>query len=591
MKTCLMVVMFITFMLYPYANYGNNVKDGQNNSLEVDADMIINSGDQVPSDRKASNVYSSDGRLLGTFGLQGNQRNQVNAAPYFLDFLRKRMMANKPRRTDYSNYAEYHADSLAWQDDPLYGWCNKNVKVNGSHYNIYNDGLTIYATIDSRMQKYAEEACYKRVAEELQPVFDKEIRGSLNAPYSKCVSFSEVSHYMRQAMRATQRYRLMKNMGHSEESIAKAFNTRRRMRIFTYRGEKDTVLTPMDSLRYMKAFLRTGFVSMNPMNGYVKAYVGGLNFAKFPYDMATKGKRQIGSAIQPFIYTLALSPYGGNMNPCTKVVNDEITYNDELGREFRPKNGNRAREGEMVPLKWGLQQSSNWVAAYLTNQLRPANLKKMLIRFGLQEPNIQATLPLCLGPCTASVVEMTSAYTAFANGGFRTTPIYVTKICDNNHNVLATFKPHIKEIMDRNTADQMLYMLEAVVNGGTATRLRFRYKLQAQMGGKTGNTNYNSDGWFIGVTPNLVTGCWVGGESSDIHFDSTKDGQGENTALPIFAYYMKSLYSDPTLVYSEHDGFNLPIGFDPCDNETNLDLDDEELEIIDEEDIIEIIEE
>jgi len=493
-------------------------------------------------------------------------------ATYFRDFLRRYMTAQRPVRSDYPqwNYVKYHLDSIAWQQDPLYGWCNKNTKRDGSHYNIYTDGLKVYTTIDSRMQQYAEQACFDHVVGYLQPEFNRSNRQKRNAPYSNALSTSEVQRILMRNIRQSERYRVMKNDGLSDEAITRAFNTRIPMRIFTYHGEVDTVMTPMDSIRYYKSFLRTGFFSMAPQNGAVKAYVGGLDFQHFAYDMATEGRRQVGSTIKPLLYSLAME---NGMTPCDEVPNVQETY-IVAGQPWTPRNGSRARYGEMVSLKWGLQQSNNWISAYLMmHRLTPTGFVTLLHNYGILNPEIHPSPALCLGPCEITVAEMVSAYSAFVNHGIRSAPMYVTRITDNEGNLVAEFKPRMNEVISGESADKMLYMLRAVVDGGTAGRLRHRYNISAPLGGKTGTTNANSDGWFMGVAPKLVSGCWVGGDDRDIHFDSMTYGQGASMALPIFALYMKSLYNDPTLDYSQNDQFDLPADFDPC-HRAGFDFDD-----------------
>lgn len=485
-------------------------------------------------------------------------------ATYFRDFLRRYMTAHQPKRADYPswNYVKYFLDSLNWIQDPLYGWCNKNIKRDGSKYNIYTDGLKVYTTIDSRMQQYAEQACYDHVVSYLQPEFTRSNRQKRNAPYSNSLSTADVQRILMRNVRQSERYRVLKEEGLSDDAIIQSFNTKTPMRIFTYKGEVDTVMTPMDSIRYYKSFLRTGFFSMAPLNGAVKAYVGGLDFQHFAYDMATEGRRQVGSTIKPLLYSLAME---NGMTPCDEVPNIQETY-IVAGKPWTPRNGSRTRYGEMVTLKWGLQQSNNWISAYLMmHRLTPEGFVTLLHNYGIRNPEIHPSPALCLGPCEITVAEMVSAYTAFVNHGIRSAPMYVTRITDNEGNLLAEFKPRMNEVISGESADKMLYMLRAVVDGGTAGRLRSRYNLTAQLGGKTGTTNSNSDAWFMGLTPKLVSGCWVGGDDRDIHFDSMTYGQGASAALPIFALYMKNLYNDPTLSYSQSDRFDIPEDFDPCD--------------------------
>ena len=497
-------------------------------------------------------------------------------ATYFRGFLSRYMMAKRPNRNDYPewNYVKYVIDSLNWETDPLCGWCNKHTKRDGTPYTIYTDGLKVYTTIDSRMQRYAEDACYEHVVKGLQPEFNKANKLKPNAPYSRNLTPDEVKKILQRNVRQSERYRVMKNEGYSDEEINKAFHTRIPMTIFTYHGEVDTTMTPMDSIRYYKSFLRTGFYSMEPQTGAVKAYVGGLDFQHFAYDMATEGRRQVGSTIKPFLYSLAME---NGMTPCDEVPNVQETY-IVAGKPWTPRNGSRARYGEMVTLKWGLQQSNNWISAYLMmHRLTPEGFVTLLRNYGIMNPEIHPSPALCLGPCEITVSEMVSAYTAFVNHGIRSSPMYVTRIVDNEGNVLEEFKPRMNEVISSESADKMLYMLRAVVDGGTGGRLRFRYNLTAPIGGKTGTTNSNSDGWFMGVTPNLVSGCWVGGDDRDIHFDSMTYGQGASMALPIFALYMKKVYADGNLPYTQDDQFDMPEGFDPCSREDDMEqVDDAE---------------
>jgi len=492
-------------------------------------------------------------------------------ATYFREFLRQYMTAKKPVPADKNSwrYLKYHLDSIAWEQDPLYGWCNKNKKSDGTPYNIYTDGLKIYTTVDSRMQKYAEQACYDHVVKYLQPEFNKGRNVKKNFPYSD-LSADEVQKALNRSMRQSERYRVMSEAGYTDAMIERSFREKTEMRIFTYHGEVDTVMTPMDSLRYMKSFLRTGFFSMCPQTGEVKAYVGGLDLLHFTYDMATEGRRQVGSTIKPFLYSLAMED---GMSPCDLAPNVQQTYM-VAGHPWTPRNGSKSRYGEMVTLKWGLQQSNNWISAYLMSQLNPEHFVDLLHEYGIRNPEIHPSMALCLGPCDITVAEMVSGYTAFANHGIRTAPLYVTRIVDSEGNEVAKFEPRMNEVINEESAHKMLYMLQAVVNGGTAGRLRFRYHLKAELGGKTGTTNKNSDAWFMGIAPRLVSGCWVGGEDRDIHFNNMSMGQGASMALPIFAYYMQKVYADQQLGYSEDEKFELPKGFDPCANAVDAEGDE-----------------
>ena len=483
-------------------------------------------------------------------------------ATYFREFLRLYMTAKKPDRSKYPewNKAKYVQDSINWEQDPLYGWCNKNRKKNGDPYNVYTDGLKVYTTLNSRMQRYAEMAVDEHVAKFLQPAFDKENRRKRNAPFSGKLTPEQVKSILNRSVRQCDRYRAMKQAGASEEEISRAFRTPVEMSVFTYHGEIDTVMSPIDSIRYYKKFLRCGFMSMSSKNGDVKAYVGGMDFTHFNYDMCMDGRRQVGSTIKPFLYSLAME---NGFTPCDEAPNVQQTY-IVAGKPWTPRNSGHSRYGEMVTLKWGLAQSNNWISAYLMSKLDAIDLVNLLHEYGIANPEIHPSRSLCLGPCDISVAEMVSAYTAFANNGIRCAPRFVTRIEDNEGNVIATFSPRMNEVISAESAHKMLYMLRGVVDGGTAGRLRFRYHLGCEIGAKTGTTNNNSDAWFLGFTPSLVSGIWVGGDDRDIHFDSMSMGQGATMALPVWAYYMKRVLADESLGYSEAETFELPKDFNPC---------------------------
>jgi penicillin-binding protein 1A len=483
-------------------------------------------------------------------------------ATYFREYLRGVMTAPKPVRSDYRGWQmqKFYEDSIAWETNPLYGWCAKNKKKDGTNYNIYTDGLKIYTTINSRMQQYAEDAVKEHLGDYLQPIFFKEKEGSKNAPYARSLPEKRVEELLTKAMKQTERYRLMKEAGASEQQIRKAFDTPEEMTVFSWKGDKDTIMTPMDSIRYYKSFLRTGFMSMDPANGHVKAYVGGPNYVYFQYDMAMVGRRQVGSTIKPYLYTLAME---NGFSPCDQARHVEQTLIDENGTPWTPRNANDKRYGEMVTLKWGLANSDNWISAYLMGKLNPYDLVRLIHSFGVRNKAIDPVVSLCLGPCEISVGEMVSAYTAFANKGIRVAPLFVTRIEDSDGNVISTFAPQMEEVISASSTYKMLVMLRAVINEGTGGRVR-RYGITADMGGKTGTTNDNSDAWFMGFTPSLVSGCWVGGDERDIHFGRMTYGQGAAAALPIWAMYMKKVYDDPTLGYDQQEKFKLPEGFDPC---------------------------
>ena len=483
-------------------------------------------------------------------------------AVYLREYLRRYLTARKPDRALYPswNMVKYYNDSINWETDPLYGWCNKNKKRNGDNYSIYTDGLKVYTTIDSRMQQYAEQAAYQHVAKFLQPAFNAEKKKNANAPYSSNLTAEQVRQILNRNIHQSERYRVLHENGATEAEVQRSFRTPTRMSVFTYHGSVDTTMTPLDSIKYYKSFLRTGFISVCPQNGHVKAYVGGLNYEHFAYDMVMDGRRQVGSTIKPYLYSLAME---NGFSPCDLAPNVQETY-IVAGRPWTPRNGSRARYGEMVTLKWGLQQSNNWISAYLMSRLSPQAFVDLLREYGIRNPEIHPSMALCLGPCDISVGEMASAYTAFVNHGIRASLMFVTKIEDSEGNVIAQFQPRMNEVISEESAHKMLYMLKAVVDGGTASRLRFKYGLKGELAGKTGTTNNNSDAWFMGLTPTLVNACWVGGDDRDIHFNTMVYGQGAAMALPIFALYMQKVYENPQLGYNANALFDLPDGFEPC---------------------------
>ena len=480
-------------------------------------------------------------------------------APYFREYLRQILMADEPSRSDYASWQDekYKDDLWQWENNPLYGFCNKNTKPDGSPYNIYVDGLKIYTTIDSRMQKYAEEAVAEHI-ESLQKTFFKEKKGRSYAPFSKRIKPEEMESILKNAVKQTERYRRMKEQGFSAEEIDKSFRQKVDMQVFSYTGPIDTLMSPLDSIRYNKHFLRCGFMSMEPKTGHVKAYVGGPDFTHFQYDMVTQGKRQVGSTVKPFLYTLAMEE---GMWPCDQTTWKPITLTTGTGSSWSPRTTTKGRRvGDVVSLKWGLSNSDNWISAYLMGLFTPEQLVKLMHSFGIRG-YIDPVVSLCLGPSEISVAEMVDAYTAFPNKGIRAEPMYVTRIEDANGNLIANFTPKMQEILSESTAYKMIYMMRAVVDGGTGSRVRSKYGLRMQMAGKTGTTQNNSDGWFMGYTPTLVSGVWVGGEDRSIHFDGIAEGQGASMALPIWALYMKKVYSDYSLGISQSEVFEIPETF------------------------------
>lgn len=475
---------------------------------------------------------------------------------YVREYLRRILMARRPDRSKYETWQaqQYYEDSLAWEEDPLYGWCNKHTNKEGRHYNLYTDGLKIHCTIDSRMQRYAEESVREHVVEYLQPAFDKEQKQNPHRPYYRGLAAARVAKDIQRAKRQSERYVTMKAAGCSDKEIEDAFNTPKEMTVYSAVGDIDTVMTPLDSLKYYKGFLHSGFVCMDTEMGDVKAYVGGVDYSHFSYDMAGQGRRQVGSTIKPFLYALAME---SGYSPYDLAPNEQVTY--QVGdKEWTPRNGSRSRYGEMVTLKWGLAQSNNWISAWLMNQLSPELLVSLIHEFGVLNREIEPTMALCLGACEIRVLEMVSAYTGFAKEGMRRAPRFVTKIEDSEGNVIASFAPQIKHVISRDAAWKMVELMRGVMDGGTGSRMRFRYNITAPMAGKTGTTNDNSDGWFIGYTPSLAFGAWVGGDERDVHFASMTYAQGASAALPVAALFLKKVYADSALGYSQEDAFEIP---------------------------------
>jgi len=484
--------------------------------------------------------------------------HKLGLAPYFREYLRILLSAKEPSRFDYASWQDqkYKEDSWSWENNPLYGFCNKNKKPDGTPYNLYSDGLKIYTTIDSRMQRYAEDAVSEHI-QSLQKTFFREKRNRSYAPFSRRLKKDEIKGIMNNAMKQSERYLKMKAAGSSKSDIEDAFKKTTEMEVFSYKGNIDTIMSPMDSIRYHKHFLRCGFMSMDAHSGHVKAYVGGPDFEHFQYDMVNVGRRQVGSTVKPYLYTLAMEE---GMWPCDKTILQPVTLIDGNGKPWTPRNASKSKIGQSVTLRWGLANSNNWVSAYLMSLFTPESMVKLMRSFGIQGP-LDPVVALCLGPCEISVAEMVDAYTAYPNKGIRVEPLYVTRIEDANGNIIASFTQQMHEIFSETTAFKMIYMMRAVVDGGTGGRIRRNYGLNMPMGGKTGTTQNNSDGWFMGYTPSLVSGVWVGGEDRSIHFDNIAEGQGASMALPIWALYMKKVISDPELGYSPNEQFDVPSSF------------------------------
>lgn len=451
----------------------------------------------------------------------------------------------------------------------MHEWAKTHFKQDGTPYNIYKDGLRIYTTIDSRMQQYAEEAVREHLALDLQPAFYEHWKSDPKAPFV-LKDEEEVEKIMMLSMKRSERYRVLKKAGWPMDSIIANFNEPTEMRLFSWDGPIDTVLSPMDSIRYSKFFLQSALMSVETGTGHVKAYVGGDDFRFFQYDHVTQAKRQVGSTFKPFLYALAMQE--GEYTPCTKVPN--ISYSIQLpdGKFWEPKDSGKTKFGEEVTLRWALAHSNNRISAYLMKRFGPEAVIQMARRMGVTS-DIPAVPSICLGVCDLSLYEMVGAMSTFANKGVYVKPIFITKIEDKNGNVIETFKAEQHEAMDEVTAYKMIELMKGVVYEGTGVRLRYKYGLRNPIAGKTGTTQNQSDGWFMGITPDLTTGIWTGAEDRSVHFKTITLGQGSNMALPIWALYMKKVYSDPTLHISQGD-FQKPLS--NVDLEFDCDKYDEE---------------
>lgn len=475
-------------------------------------------------------------------------------ATYFREYLRLFMTANKPDRKRYRDLSQFRLDSVAWETNPLYGWCKKNVKVDGSHYDLYSDGLKIYTTLDSRMQKYAEEAVREHLSQDLQPLFDKEKVKKHRPPFSNDMTPTEIEEVLDRSIRQSERYRVLSKQGMSFKEIRKTFDQPLKMQVFTWSGIRDTVMTPLDSIKHYKSFFRSGFMVMQPQTGYIKAYVGGPDYRYFMYDMVSAGKRQVGSTIKPILYTLAMQE---GLGPCDKVPNIPQTFILPTGEPWSARGGTK-RQGEMVTLRWGLANSENNISAWVLKQFTPEAVAQMAHKMGITS-FIDPVPSVFLGTAEITVKEMVAAYSIFANKGVYNSPLPVYRIEDKYGNVLQEFRPESREVITENTAYLMCNLLEGVVTGGTGVRLRYKYKLMNPMGGKTGTTQKHADGWFMGVTPDLVGGVWVGAEDRSIHFQNLANGQGASMALPIWAKFLLKVYADPRLKMSDRP-FDRPAG-------------------------------
>lgn len=494
-------------------------------------------------------------------------------APYFREYLRITMGASKPDRSKYASWqtTKFKEDSVAWETNPLYGWCKKNFKPDGSNYDLYEDGLRIYTTLDSRMQQYAEEAVTEHLSLDLQPSFKNHLKSLKHPPFSNDMSEEDVEHLLSLSMRQSERYRVLRQSGMKLEEIKKNFNEKVEMSVFSWKGDIDTIMTPMDSIQYYLSYLRSSMMAMDIETGQVRAYVGGPDYRHFMYDMVLGGKRQVGSTVKPFLYTLAMQ---NGLSPCTKVPNVKQQFILGDGTVWEAKNsGESEYDGKMVTLKWGLANSVNQISAWVMKQFNPQSVVDVMKKMGIYS-HIDPVPSMFLGTSDISLYEMVGAYGTFGNKGVFTQPYFVTRIEDKYGNVIATFLPEKHDAIDEKTAYLMVNLLRGVIDNGTGTRLRWHKiygGIEGPIAGKTGTTQNHSDGWFMGVTPQLVAGVWTGGDLRSIRFDNIRYGQGANMALPIWGRFMKKVYADPGLEYTPDHEFEKPMNFI-----MNLDCDEQE---------------
>ncbi|UCG26616.1 MAG: transglycosylase domain-containing protein [Bacteroidales bacterium] len=479
-------------------------------------------------------------------------------ATYFREYLRTTMIKSEPRRRDFFTKDQFDEAVYEWENNPLYGWCRKNKKPDGSNYNLYRDGIKIYTSINSVMQQYAEASVAEHLGQDLQPAFMETVSNLESPPFSNDLEKEDVEAIIQASIRRTDRYRSLTRSGMTQDSIVVAFNTPVEMTVFSWGGEIDTVMSPLDSILYYKHFARSGLMAMDPRSGYVKAYVGGPDFKYFKFDAVNSQKRQIGSTIKPFLYTLAMQD---GYSPCYKVPNVPQTFKDNDSTWTPKSTGPRDFWGKDVTLKWGLAHSENYVSAWLMKRFNPQSVILVMKKMGFRS-YIDPVNSIFLGTSIISLPEMVGSYATFANKGVYTEPLYVTRIEDRNGNVISRFQPRIEEAISEENAYLMINLLEGVITEGTAGRIRWKYELMNQIGGKTGTTQNHSDGWFMAVTPSLVVGVWTGWEERSIHFETLSLGGGSNMALPICGVFLKKLYEDESFGILQTEKFEPPLQFE-----------------------------
>jgi penicillin-binding protein 1A len=501
------------------------------------------------------------------------QRDELKQgiAPYFRKYLERTMIAVKPEREAYGNsylsVQRFREDSTAWANDPLYGWCNKNHKPQGGGYDLYKDGLKIYTTINYKMQDYAETSVREHLTR-LQPQLNNHVKNFKNAPFSNDITTEEAQRVLLNEIRRSDRYKAMKKKDWDIDQIMNEFAKPDTMQVYTWRGYIDTIMSPIDSIKHYLRNLSSSFMAMDPRSGEVKAWVGGAGYGFTEIDMVRSStyKRQVGSTCKPFLYTLAMQ---NGLSPCKLVPNVEQTFLLDDGTSWTAKNSTRdtIHEGRMVTLKWGLANSVNQVSAWIMKQYNPASVVRIMRRMGVYS-DVPAVPSLFLGTAEVTLYEMVASYSVYANSGIYTTPIVVTRIEDKNGNLLAKFEPRRHDALDEKTAYLMVSLMQGVVREGSGARLISRADIHKTYGafttplaGKTGTTQNQSDGWFVGYTPELVAGVWTGANYRSIHFEDISRGQGSNMALPVFGRFFKKVFADTSLHYSSTADFVPPAGF------------------------------
>lgn len=496
-------------------------------------------------------------------------------APYFREYLRITLGAQKPDRSKYGAWQEqkFIEDSTEWATNPWYGWCRKNIKPDGSYYDLYKDGIKIYTTVDSRMQRYAEEAVTEHLKTDLQPKFDKYLRTLRNRPFPNDFGQDAIDELLDRSIKQSERYRLAKLAGMDFNQIKKKFKEPTEMTVFTWKGDRDTLMSPLDSIKHLLGFFRSSFMAMDLETGQVRAYVGGPNYKHFMYDMVKGGKRQVGSTVKPFLYTLAMQ---NGLSPCTQVPNVKQQFILPDGKVWEAKNSSPQREGEMVTLKWGLANSVNQISAWVMKQYNPQSMSDVMKRMGIYSP-IDAVPSMFLGTSDITLYEMVGAYATFANKGVYTQPIFITHIEDKHGNVIARFNPERHVAIDEQTAYLMINLMRGVIDGGSGARVRWHQvygKIEGPIAGKTGTTQNHSDGWFCAVTPQLAAATWTGADLRSVRFGNLSEGQGANMALPVWGRFMNKVYADPSLPYKPF----AKIFEEPENFSMNLDCDEESQE-------------